>query len=47
MARILGGLLAELTFGYMGAGIPTYVLGDNSDAAYQVGAVNTATNEND
>ena len=41
------GLLAELIFGNMGVAIPTYVRNDNSDAAYQVGSVNTVTNEND
>ena len=32
-------------FGNMGAEIPTYARSDNSDALYQVDAVNTMTNE--
>ena len=47
MARMLKGLLAELTFWNIGVEIPKYVRIDNSDAAYQVDSVNTATSEND
>ena len=39
------GILAELLFGNMGVGIPSYVRNDNSDAAYQVDPANTVTNE--
>ena len=46
MTRALEGLLYELIFGNMGVGIPAYVRNDNSDAAYQVDSVNTATSEN-
>ena len=45
MARMLKGPLAELMFGEMGSAISTYVRNDNSDAAYQVDSVNTATDE--
>ena len=45
MARMLKGLLDELTFGNMVVEIPTYVRNDNSDASYHVDAVNTVTNE--
>ena len=43
MARMMHGLLAELIFGNMGTGIPTYARNDN--AVYQVDSVNTATKE--
>ena len=45
MARRLEGLLAELLFGNIGAGIPTYVRNDNSAVAYQVDSSNTVANE--
>ena len=45
MARMLRGLLGELTFGDMGVEIPTYVRNGNSDSLYQVDSVNTATSE--
>ena len=45
MAMMLKGLLAELTFGNMGAAIPTYVRNDKQDAVYQADSVNTTTNE--
>ena len=45
MARMLNGLLSELSLGDVGVEIPTYVRNDNSDAVYQVDSVNTATNE--
>ena len=38
-------LLAELMFRDIGAGIPTYVRNDNSDAVYQVDSANTVTHE--
>ena len=43
MARMLKGLLAELLFGNMRVGIPTY-LRDNSDVLFQVDSANTVTN---
>ena len=45
MARMLKGILEELTLGNMGSRMPTYVRNDNSDAAYKVDSVNTATSE--
>ena len=45
MARMLKGLLAELLFWDIGAGIPTYVRNDNSTAVYQVDSANAVTNE--
>ena len=44
-AWMLKGLLAELTIGNMGAGIPTYVRNCNSDAMYQADPANAATIE--
>ena len=43
MARILKGILSELLFGDIGAGIPTYVRSDNSTVVYQVDSANIAT----
>ena len=45
MDRMLKCLLAELMFANMSVEIPTYVRNDNSDGAYQVDSVNTATGE--
>ena len=45
MARMLKGLLEELTFVNIGVAIPTYVRNDNSDAVYRGDSVNTVTNE--
>ena len=45
MARMLKGLLGELTFGDVGVEIPTCVRSDNSDALYQVESAHTVTNE--
>ena len=45
MDRMLKGLFGELMFANIGVGIPAYVRNDNSEAAYQVDAVNTAPNE--
>ena len=43
---MLKGLLPELIFGSIGAGVPTYIRNDNSDAAYRVDYANSATNGN-
>ena len=45
IARMLKDLLAELLFGNMGSGTPTYVRNDNSTVAYQADSANTVTNE--
>ena len=45
MARMLKGLLEELTFGNMGVELPTYVRYDSPDALYRVYAVSTMANE--
>ena len=46
VARILEGMLSELTFGDTAVSIPTYGRRNaNSDASYQVDSVNTVTNE--
>ena len=45
MAGMLKWLLPVLLFGNIGAAIPTYVRNDNSDAAYRVDSVNSATGE--
>ena len=44
VARMLKGVIAELTFGYMGVAVPTYVRNDNSDASYQADSANPVTN---
>ena len=44
MSRMLKGLLSELLFGNIGAGIPTYARNGNSTLAYQVDSANTVTN---
>ena len=45
MARMLEDLMAELLFGNIGVGIPTFARNDNSTVVYQVGSVNAVTNE--
>ena len=47
MAREAKVLLSEVMFGNVGAGTPTYVRNDNSDAVHPVATSNTATSEND
>ena len=46
MAMMLNGVMSELMFGNMGAGIPTFVRNGNSTAAYQVESLTAVTNEN-
>ena len=45
MARMLTGILGELSFANVGVEIPTYMRNDNSGAVYQVDSVNTVDNE--
>ena len=45
MERMLKGIMAELIFGNIGVGIPTFARNDNSAVLYKVHSVNTVTNE--
>ena len=45
MARMLKGMLEELSFGNIGVEIPTYVRNDNSTVACQVDSFNTVSIE--
>ena len=45
MEGMLNGVLSEILFGNIGAGIPSYVRNDNADAACQLDSANTVDNE--
>ena len=45
MARMLKGMLSELTLGDIRVEIPTYFRSDNGNPPYQVDSVNTVTNK--